>query len=153
MIEQPESKVEAYVEAGADVITFHVEATRHPHRVAPESSPAAASSRRRAQPGHAAGRGRAAARRARLRARCSRSTPAGRGSAYGRRTAARIAALRDLVGDREMLVGVDGGVTKENVAAVAAMVPNVIVTGSAVFDGKAPLDNARFMIEETRARV
>ena len=50
-----------------------------------------------------------------------------------------------------MRVGVDGGIAKENVAVVAAMGPDVIVTGSAVFDGKAPLDNARFMIEETRA--
>src|SRR5947209_18809043 len=33
MIEEPLEKVRAYVDAGADMLTFHVEATRHPHRV------------------------------------------------------------------------------------------------------------------------
>lgn len=33
MIDEPLQKLGAYVEAGADVITFHVEAARHPHRV------------------------------------------------------------------------------------------------------------------------
>src|SRR6266581_1805674 len=33
MIEDPLNKVSAYVDAGADLLTFHVEATRHPHRV------------------------------------------------------------------------------------------------------------------------
>src|SRR4029077_1315122 len=33
MIEDPLDKVRAYVDAGADVLTFHVEAARDPHRV------------------------------------------------------------------------------------------------------------------------
>src|SRR3979411_44652 len=33
MIEDPLEKVRAYVDAGADVLTFHVESARHPHRV------------------------------------------------------------------------------------------------------------------------
>ena len=33
MIDEPLEKVDAYVDAGADLITFHLEATRHPHRV------------------------------------------------------------------------------------------------------------------------
>ena len=33
MIERPEDYVEAFVDAGADIITFQVEATRHPHRL------------------------------------------------------------------------------------------------------------------------
>lgn len=33
MIERPEASVEAFADAGADIITFHVEATPHPHRV------------------------------------------------------------------------------------------------------------------------
>src|ERR1700680_1588827 len=33
MIEEPLDKFRAYVDAGADMLTFHVEATRHPHRV------------------------------------------------------------------------------------------------------------------------
>jgi len=37
---------------------------------------------------------------------------------------------------RDIILGVDGGVTKENIAQVAATGADLIVTGSAVFDGK-----------------
>jgi ribulose-phosphate 3-epimerase len=33
MIDQPERYVEDFANAGADIITFHVEATKHPHRL------------------------------------------------------------------------------------------------------------------------
>ena len=33
MVEHPETQLESFAAAGADIITFHVEATRHPHRV------------------------------------------------------------------------------------------------------------------------
>ena len=33
MIEHPEASIEAFADAGADIITFHVEATPHSHRV------------------------------------------------------------------------------------------------------------------------
>ncbi len=33
MVEHPETQVDAFAEAGADIITFHVEAARHSHRI------------------------------------------------------------------------------------------------------------------------
>lgn len=33
MIERPEDQIEAFVAAGADIITFHAEATKHGHRI------------------------------------------------------------------------------------------------------------------------
>ena len=33
MVEHPETHIEPFAKAGADIITFHVEATRHAHRV------------------------------------------------------------------------------------------------------------------------
>ena len=33
MVEHPETQIEAFAEAGADIITFHIEAARHAHRV------------------------------------------------------------------------------------------------------------------------
>lgn len=33
MVEHPENQIEAFAEAGADIITFHVEAARHHHRI------------------------------------------------------------------------------------------------------------------------
>ena len=33
MTEHPETQIEAFAEAGANIITFHVEAAKHPHRI------------------------------------------------------------------------------------------------------------------------
>ena len=51
---------------------------------------------------------------------------------------------------QEIMLGVDGGITRDNIAEVAAMGVDLIVTGSAVFDGKAPEANARFMLEAVK---
>ena len=52
-----------------------------------------------------------------------------------------------MIGDREILLEVDGGITKANIEHVATLGADLIVSGSAIFDGKAPLDNARYMLE------
>ena len=41
--------------------------------------------------------------------------------------------VRSLIDDREIVLAVDGGITDANVAAVAALRPDVIVSGSAIF--------------------
>ncbi|MDD3115380.1 MAG: ribulose-phosphate 3-epimerase, partial [Anaerovibrio sp.] len=33
MVEHPDTQIESFAKAGADFITFHVEAARHPHRM------------------------------------------------------------------------------------------------------------------------
>jgi pentose-5-phosphate-3-epimerase len=47
----------------------------------------------------------------------------------------------------------DGGITRNNVAEVARMGADIIVTGSAVFDGKNPGENAAFMLDAVRGTV
>ena len=66
-------------------------------------------------------------------------------------TFARIDALRRLLKDRDVLVCVDGGVKRSNVVEIASSGVDIIVTGSAVFDGKAPLENANFMLDAIRS--
>lgn len=46
----------------------------------------------------------------------------------------RVAKLRDW--KPELVIAIDGAVKKENVAKIAKMNPDLIVTGSAIFDGK-----------------
>jgi ribulose-phosphate 3-epimerase len=65
-------------------------------------------------------------------------------------TADRIAQTRALIGDRDILICVDGGVTRDNISSVAEMGADLVVTGSAVFDGKAPTTNARFILDALR---
>lgn len=57
----------------------------------------------------------------------------------------KIAELRQL--KEGVLIFVDGAIKKDNVARVAAMGPDVIVAGSAVFDGKDPAGNVKCMME------
>ena len=57
----------------------------------------------------------------------------------------KIAELKRLKED--IVIFVDGAIKKENLAQVAAMGPDIIVTGSAVFDGKDAAGNVKFMVE------
>ena len=59
------------------------------------------------------------------------------GQRFAPNTQRRLAAVRDLIdrSGRSVRLGVDGGVTRENVGSIAAMGVDVIVAGSAVFDG------------------
>ena len=65
-------------------------------------------------------------------------------------TERRLAEARECVAGREIVVAVDGGITKGNVERVASLGVDLIVTGSAVYDGIAPADNARVMLEAVR---
>jgi len=40
-----------------------------------------------------------------------------------------------LIGSRPVAIGIDGGMTRANVGRIAALEPDVIVAGSAVFTG------------------
>ena len=53
----------------------------------------------------------------------------------------------------DVLVGVDGGITRKNIAEVAKLGPDLMVTGSAVFDGKDPVGNAKYMLEAVAAAI
>jgi len=68
-------------------------------------------------------------------------------------TIGRIARARRLLerAGHRILLGVDGGVTRDNIGMLAGTGVDVVVTGSAVFDGKAPAENARAMLAALRA--
>jgi ribulose-phosphate 3-epimerase len=65
-------------------------------------------------------------------------------------TERKVAAARQLVAGREIVLAVDGGITKANVERVASLGVDLVVTGSAVYDGVAPADNARAMADAVR---
>ena len=71
------------------------------------------------------------------------------GQRFAATTPRRLELVRERVSaaGRDILVGVDGGVTRENLSEIAGLGPDLIVTGSAVFDGRAPAENARGMLE------
>ena len=65
-------------------------------------------------------------------------------------TPERLAQARKMIGSRDILLCVDGGIKRDNIAEVAKLGADIIVTGSAVFDGKDPRGNAEFMLEVIR---
>jgi ribulose-phosphate 3-epimerase len=81
--------------------------------------------------------------------------PGWSGQRFASNTERRLAAVRELIvrSGRNVLLGVDGGVTRENVSSIAAMGVDVIVAGSAVFDGGDAAANLRQLRAGARKAV
>ena len=161
MVEEPLDKVQAFVDAGADIIAFQVEGARQPHRVLQVLGAATNAN----DPARGIVRGVA------LNPSTPLETlepllgdleyvlllainPGWGGQPFLPGMERRFGRLRDMLaaaGREDVLVGVDGAVTKTNLVQVLGLRPDVVVTGSAVFDGKAAADNARFMLDQARA--
>ena len=143
MIEEPLEKVRAYVDAGADMLTFHVEATLHPHRVLQALGTAV-------KRGIALNPGTPVTAVEPLLDDVElvlvlAVNPGWGGQRFSPATERRLAAVRELIdhSGRAVMLGVDGGVTRENVGSIASMGVDVIVAGSAVFDGGDAAANLR----------
>jgi ribulose-phosphate 3-epimerase len=66
------------------------------------------------------------------------------GQAFIESQLAQIARLRAMIGDRPVLIEVDGGVTPDTAPRVAAAGADVLVAGSAVFRGGSVADPAPY---------
>jgi ribulose-phosphate 3-epimerase len=160
MIDEPLTKVADYAAAGADVITVHVESTVHTHRLLQQMS----ALKNTNDPERGIVRGLALNPGTPLSALTPligevdmvmllAVNPGWSGQKLCAGTDRRVAELRRMLGEEgraEILVAVDGGVTRDNVQAVRDMGADIVVTGSAVFDGKAAAENARFMLETVK---
>ncbi|NIA22460.1 MAG: ribulose-phosphate 3-epimerase [Anaerolineaceae bacterium] len=64
----------------------------------------------------------------------------------------KLGRLVAMIGEsgRDILVGIDGGIRRDNIAEVASLGPDIIVAGSAVFKGDDPGGNAKSLIEAAR---
>jgi ribulose-phosphate 3-epimerase len=149
MIDEPLDKVRAYVEAGARVLTFHVEATRHPHRVLQVLGSSVTR-------GVALNPGTPVSALEPLVDEIEQVlvlavNPGWGGQRFAPSTERRLHEARELIerSGRDVALAVDGGVTRDNVAKIAAMGVDVIVAGSAVFDG----GDAEANLEELKAGV
>jgi ribulose-phosphate 3-epimerase len=135
MIDEPLEKVRAYVDAGASSLTFHVESTRHSHRVLQVLGDSVTR-------GIALNPGTPLASIEPLLDNVElvlvlAVNPGWGGQRFAPGTERKLAAARQLIerSGRPVMLGVDGGVTRDNAGAIAAMGVDMIVAGSAVFDG------------------
>jgi ribulose-phosphate 3-epimerase len=67
----------------------------------------------------------------------------------------RFAEVREMVrsAGKEILLCLDGGVKRANIAAMARLGADVVVSGSAIYDGKAPRANALFMQDAVKSHI
>lgn len=156
MIENPLEKIESFVAAGADMITVHVESCRHIHRVLQNLSGMTNAN----DPDKGILRGIGLNPGTPLEVVeplmdevemifLLAVNPGWGGQKFIPATKGRIARLKQMINDsnKDILVGLDGGVKRENIGEIAKTGADIIVTGSAIFDGKAPAENCKFMLE------
>ena len=160
MIREPLGKVREYVEAGADIVTIHPDASAHPHRVLQELGGME----------NVNGRERGIIRGAALNPGTPLETlnplmdelemvlllavnPGWGGQKFIPATFRRIEKSKEMIrkSGREILVCVDGGITRSNVAEIARSGADLVVAGSAVFDGKTAKENVREMLQAVAA--
>jgi ribulose-phosphate 3-epimerase len=143
MIDRPERYIQAFVDAGADILTIHVEATAHPHRALQMIRESGIRSGLALNPGTA------------VRSACAllpfsdlillmSVNPGFGGQTFIPTTLRRIMELKSMLSTQNIdtLIEVDGGVSAANAGEVAAAGATVLVAGSAVFRNERGVEQA-----------
>ena len=143
MIAPVDPYIEAFAEAGADILTAHVEAGPHIHRTLQAIRAAGV------RPGVALNPGTPVEAVEPLLDMvdlvCVMTVnPGFGGQSFIESQIAKIARLREMIGDREVHIEVDGGVTPVTAPKVLAAGADVLVAGSAVFKGGSVTDPAPY---------
>jgi len=150
MIVQPERYVDAFREAGADIITFHYEATPHQHRLLRHIRSLGAKA------GIAINPGTPSAQLVDLIEEIDRVlvmsvNPGFGGQTFIERALVKVAEVRALLKERNPAaeIEVDGGIGLENVERAVRAGADVLVAGDAVFGADDPPE----MLREMRRRA
>jgi ribulose-phosphate 3-epimerase len=137
MIEEPERYIETYVRAGADLLTVHVEACPHLQRVLTQIREAGARSGVALNPSTLPAVLEYVLDDLDLILVMS-VNPGFGGQSFIPTAYAKLRDLRRLVGQRGILLSVDGGVSPANAGALAQAGAGVLVAGSAIFGAADP---------------
>ncbi len=159
MIQNPEEKVWQYVDAGADMITIHIESSRDAHSILRELGKV----ENKNDPEREIIRGIA----------INPDTPVEylkgllddvemivvlavdikeKGFPFFDSYADKFMEVKNLISgiDKEILVCLDGGVKMKNISEFAKVGADILVSGSAIFKGEDPVENIQFMLEEIK---
>ena len=133
MIAPVDPYIEAFADAGADYLTAHVEAGPHIHRTLQAIRGAGC------KPGVALNPGTPASAVAELLDLvdlvCVMTVNPGFGGQSYIDMTAKVAELKRMIGDRPVLIEIDGGMTPVTAPGIVAAGADVLVAGSAVFKG------------------
>ncbi len=133
MIAPVDPYIDAFAQAGADIITAHVEAGPHIHRTLQAIRGTGAKAGVALNPGTPASAIEDVMNYIDLI--CVMTVNPGFGGQKFIPLASKIAQLREMVGDREIHIEIDGGVTPATAPGCVAAGADVLVAGSAVFKG------------------
>jgi len=152
LVEDPLRFLPDVVRAGAGIVTVHAESGRHPHRALQELTRLSAEIRPVIR-GYAINPGTPVQAIEPVLDLVDlvlvlAVNPGWSGQAPAANTARRVAAVREIsrAADHPVVIGVDGGVTLANVAEVAGWGADIVVSGSAIFDGKDAAGNLAAML-------
>ena len=142
MVENPERFVPMFAEAGADSITVHVEATRHPHRAVQLIKEQGKQAGLALNPGTPLVAAEPLLPDLDLVLLMS-VNPGFGGQVYIPGTTARLRAMREMrdAVKPECLLELDGGIKAENIALVSAAGADIVVVGSALYNGRPVKEN------------
>jgi ribulose-phosphate 3-epimerase len=152
MIERPERYISDFVNAGADIITVHVEACPHLHktiRLIKELGARAGVSLNPATPLGAVGEFLPHVDLVLIMS----VNPGFGGQFFIPETLPRIASMRKMLDDRKLSVEleVDGGITVDNAPDIVKAGANVLVAGNSVFKAKEGISRAIRRLREATA--
>ena len=134
MISPVESYIPAYVDAGADIITAHYEATPHPHRAMQAIRAAGCKAGIALNPGTPAES--VEYRLDSIDLVCVMTVnPGFGGQSFIRSQIDKIKKLKSMIGSRKIFLEIDGGIDTKTASLVVDAGANVLVAGSAVFKG------------------
>ena len=134
MISPVESYIPAYVDAGADIITAHYEATPHPHRAMQAIRAAGCKAGIALNPGTPAESIEYLLDSIDLV--CVMTVnPGFGGQSFIRSQLDKIKKLKSMIGSRKIFLEIDGGIDTKTASLVVDAGANVLVAGSAVFKG------------------
>ncbi|MBN1694591.1 ribulose-phosphate 3-epimerase [candidate division WOR-3 bacterium] len=157
MIQNPEEKIHEYVDAGADMITIHLESSKNAYSVLTELG----KTENKNDPERGIIRGVA----------LNPDTPVERikgllgdiemivvlavnikkkGFPFFNSYADKFMEVKDLVSNsgKEILLCLDGGIKMDNISEFAKVGADILVSGSAIFSGENPVENIKFMLKE-----
>lgn len=134
MVSNPDVLLDDYIAAGCDGVTVHIEAATHLDRTLSAIREKGAKAGVSLNP-HTSIEGLAYVLDRLDLILVMSVNPGFGGQSFIRSQLDKIAAIKQMIGSRDIDIQVDGGVTVDNVAEVKAAGANVLVAGSAAFKG------------------
>lgn len=134
MVEHPETQIDAFAKAGADIITFHAEAAKHAHRIVQQIHAHGLKAGLALNPGTSVSEADALLDELDM-VLIMTVNPGFGGQKFIPSTVRKIQQLCDMMNERKLDfdIEVDGGINPSTAKEVIAAGANVLVAGSAVF--------------------